>query len=308
MRTGDEVIDDGAGHVDGCRPFEVDEPRCRIDLADHNSILGREEINAADPKADSPGGGHRHLNHRLVGDHRRHIGAAGGVGSPLAIGGLELGRRNNLGPDDQQAKAAAARLVVLLDHDLVTQPPQGIQNPFAVIHGPAQDHADTHPRPALFHHDRKSEVVFCRRCQLLRIGPSQGLGHGQPRCRQGPNRRPVVPSDADRRCRVRGCGPLAGDGFKHRQKTIGPPIADPSQDHIRSPVEESVRTTHDISTTADGQGGGVDKIERNTRLVRRLDKAEVAGGIGPGAENEDLHIAMVLRSVNEGDGPGILLG
>lgn len=198
--------------------------------------------------------------------------------------------------------------MVLLDHNLVAHPPQGVQHPFKVIQGPTQDHADTHPGPPLFHHDRKSEVIFRRRCQLLRIGPCQGFGHRQPRSRQGSDRGPVVPSDTDRRCRVRGCDPLAGNGFKHRQKTVGSPITDPSQNHIRSPAEESVSTTHDISTTTDGQGGGVNEIERNTRLGRRLDEAVVAGGIGPGAENEDLHSAMVLRSVNEGDGPGILLG
>lgn len=295
MRAGDEVIDNGAGHVDGSRPFEIDEPRCRIDLADHDSILGREEIDPADSEPDSPGGGHGHLDHCLVGCHRRHIGAAGGVGSPLTSGGLELGRRDDLGPDDQEAKAAPARLVVLLDHDLVAHPPKGVQHPFEVIQGPTQDHADTHPGPALFHHDRKSEAVFRCRCQFLRIGPRQGFGHDQSRRRQGPDRRPVVPSDTDRRRRVRGCHPPTGDGFKHRQKTFRPPIADPSQDHIRFPTEKTVSTTHDISTTTDGQGGGVNEVEGNTRPGRRLNEAKVAGGIRPGAENEDLHSAMVLR-------------
>jgi len=94
----------------------------------------------------------------------------GGVGAPLRIGCLKARRCHHARAHHQQTEAFAARLVVLLDHHLVADPPQGIENRLEMIQSQTSDDANPHSGPSLFDHHRKLEVIVRRARQRLRVG------------------------------------------------------------------------------------------------------------------------------------------
>jgi len=258
------MIDNGASHIDPGGAFEADKPRRWIDLSDQNPAARWEEIDTADAKADSPGRRHGELYGFGLGPHARDAAPAGGVGTPLPVNGFKTRRCYNLRAHHQQSEALAAGIVILLNHQLVADSPQRIEDPFEVIQGPTADHTDPHPGSPLFDHHRESKVVLRRGRNGLRVGTGNGEGHWKPRFGQNLDRSPMIPSGPDRRRWIRCYHPPSSHDLQEGEQAVRSPISDPRENNLRVFFEECLGTTVDLAVLTGSQFGGIDEIEGDT--------------------------------------------
>ena len=109
----------------------------------------------------------------------------------------------------------------------------------------------------------------------------------------------MIASDPDRRRRVWRRHPSCSFHFEQGEQAVGTPVADPCQNRIGGSWEERFGTVVDIAKIACDQPGGVHDIDVDAGFRGGINETPITGGVGSGAEDEDLHGLILARTPHQ---------
>jgi len=290
------VLDQGTRNVDPGRFFEAKETGCWVDLEDHGRCSVHHEVDPALAEPERSGSSHSDLDLLRLRLIRFGRASARRVGTPLPVPRAKPGRRDNRLARNQEPVAGLPSRNPTLHDNLVSDTPQAVEHPFEMSERFAPNNADTHPRAPLFHDYGKAEDVIRRCSKRFRVRPCHRGGNRQARCRQGPHRCPMIPTDADGLRMVGGGRTTAEGRLERREETFRSPVTDSRNDNGRR--QRSAFTIHELHPAISKHRGrrvSVDDCHIDTKRGCSFDKPLVGAKIRAGSQEEEIHRAMVTH-------------
>ena len=292
------MLNQSTRNINTCRLFKAQKSRRGVDLEDHRPRITLHQIHTAVAEAECSRRGNREpllVRRRVVGLDRS---PAGRVGPPFAIGGAETRRSNNRPADHHKTETVLASGQPSLDNDLVTDPPQRVENRLKMITGGAPDDSDTHPRPPLFHNRRQSQVTNCLCCQSLRIGAGKGRRHRQTGHGQGHSGCPMIAAYSDSSWRVGRRHAACDERLEDRQQALGTPVTDPRENGVGEFTIDFDCQGFQVAIAEQRRSGdSVDQLKIDSKIDRRFGEPSVCTKIWAGAQDQETHPLMVAQLI-----------
>jgi len=176
------VSEKSRSDVDPRRLFEVRESGSRVDLADDRASRAFQKVDTAEIETDGGGGLDRQTDPTVVRSLGKRPPPPSAVRSPLTVGGLEPGRRDDVPPGHEYSGRTSAALDPLLHEEFLAETPQRVHHRFEVITAATHHHTDPHPGTAHLDDDGQAQFRYRAGGEAASSGSMHAtvLGTGRP--------------------------------------------------------------------------------------------------------------------------------